>query len=461
MTDGPPSTGPAQLVVLGMHRSGTSGVTRLLNLAGAHFGPEGIATEPNEENPRGFWERRDVRAVCDGLLHGAGFDWWKLVGFDAADLPPDVVAAGRDAFATVLEELDAHRPWVVKEPRLCVLLPVLAPLLDAPVCVHVTREPLEVARSMHQRDGFPLAAALGLWELYTVRALEASAGGPRLLVRYEDLMADPVGTTDRLVDDLAALGLAGLHRVDPEEVLGFISADLHRQHQDRALRRQWLNADQAELAARIDDGTLLHGDPPPVSAGALHALADFERERDLAARLRQAELDLASQERRAADAARRAELDQASLQRRFADERHRLELDVASLERKVARAEQRADDETRYKEVELARRRALGRQAEDALSSLQRQLERYDRSRVGRVAANLVSLRQTVTPGAARTTAGPLTNPLAEVAARRAEIAAYARQEPAPGGTTEGLFPTDDALVWRTRPRARRNPDRP
>ena len=456
MTDVEPSPGPAQLVVLGMHRSGTSGVTRLLNLAGAHFGPEGIATEANEENPRGFWERRDVRAVCDGLLHGAGFDWWKLVGFDAVALPPEVVAEGRAAFATVLEELDAHRPWVVKEPRLCVLLPVLAPLLDAPVCVHVTREPLEVARSMHQRDGFPLQAALGLWELYTVRAVEASAGMPRLLVRYEDLMADPVGTTTRLVDDLAALGVAGLHHVDPDEVLGFISADLHRQRQDPARRRERLNASQAVLAARVDDGSLLTGPAPlPVSEGALDALADLERERDLAARLRQAELDLASQERRAAEAARRAELDLASLERRFGNERHRFELDLASRDRQLERAEKRIEEETRYKEVELARRRALGRQAEDALATLARQLERFDRSRVGRVATNLVSLRQTVTPGVARTTAGPLTHPLAELAARRAEIAAYARQEPAPGGTSEGLFPTDDPLVWRTRPKVR------
>ena len=56
-----------QLLVLGMHRSGTSMVTRLLNMAGAYFGPEGIATEANEENPKGFWERRDVRA---GSLSG-------------------------------------------------------------------------------------------------------------------------------------------------------------------------------------------------------------------------------------------------------------------------------------------------------------------------------------------------------------------------------------------------------
>ncbi|MBK6855810.1 MAG: hypothetical protein IPG97_04435 [Microthrixaceae bacterium] len=70
-----------QLVILGMHRSGTSGVTRLLNMAGAYFGPPGIATDANEENPKGFWERRDVRALCDGLLQGAGFDWFRLGGF--------------------------------------------------------------------------------------------------------------------------------------------------------------------------------------------------------------------------------------------------------------------------------------------------------------------------------------------------------------------------------------------
>ncbi len=70
-----------QLLVLGMHRSGTSSVTRLLNLAGTYFGPEGIATDPNDENPKGFWERRDVRAVCDGLLQSGGYNWWKIATF--------------------------------------------------------------------------------------------------------------------------------------------------------------------------------------------------------------------------------------------------------------------------------------------------------------------------------------------------------------------------------------------
>ena len=58
-----------QLLVLGMHRSGTSTVTRLLNLAGAYFGTDDDATETNQENPKGFWERRDIRRGHPGITY--------------------------------------------------------------------------------------------------------------------------------------------------------------------------------------------------------------------------------------------------------------------------------------------------------------------------------------------------------------------------------------------------------
>ena len=119
-----------QLIVLGMHRAGTSSVTRLLNLAGAYFGPEGIATETNEENPKGFWERRDVRAVCDGLLLGGDFDWWRVADFDIERIPESVREEQIEAFRRIVGQLDANRPWVIKEPRLCLLLPLLRPVLE-------------------------------------------------------------------------------------------------------------------------------------------------------------------------------------------------------------------------------------------------------------------------------------------------------------------------------------------
>lgn len=57
-----------------MHRSGTSGVTRLLNLAGAHFGPDGIATEADEENPPRVLgaARHSSRRCATGCSTGRG-----------------------------------------------------------------------------------------------------------------------------------------------------------------------------------------------------------------------------------------------------------------------------------------------------------------------------------------------------------------------------------------------------
>src|SRR4051812_23402288 len=168
-----------QLVVLGMHRSGTSAVTRLLNLAGAYFGPEGIGTDPNEENPKGFWERRDIPAIWDAVLHAGGFDWWRVADFAPDAVPGQNRSEQTDAFRNVVFHLDAHRPWVIKEPRLCLLLPILRPVLETPVFVHVVRDPLEIAASLMARNGFPLEVGVALWERYTVDALASAADDPQ------------------------------------------------------------------------------------------------------------------------------------------------------------------------------------------------------------------------------------------------------------------------------------------
>lgn len=476
-------TGPTQLVVLGMHRSGTSGVTRLLNMAGAWFGPDGIATEANEENPRGFWERRDVRAVCDGLLHAGGFDWWRLSGFSAAALPAEARDHWLGAFEEILVELNDNRPWVVKEPRLCLLFPLVKPLLDAPVCIHVTREPLEVAQSVHRRNQFPMQAALALWELYTVRAFEASEGLPRILVRYEDLMADPVATTARLLGELEALGVAGLHQVPDADILGFISGDLHRQREESAARRGWLNQAQAELAARIDDGSVLgSGTTGQVSDAAVHELARLEQELDLLeqdlAALKEnralAERNAALLERETLLMEQRQELTQRTremtdriggLEGRVADETQRRE-EQSSLRREAVRLAQNEsrlrEDQSRYREIELARRREIGRLADEALGTLDRQLERVETSHAGRIARGLVAARQVLTPGANRSKERLLDWPRQHLADQRREIQTRTRQEPAPRGGTTGSFDSGHALIRRSRPRRpRSDSDRP
>ena len=56
------------IVVLGMHRSGTSSVTGLLERCGVWLGRESEMTGASSQNPKGFFERRDLRNICDALL---------------------------------------------------------------------------------------------------------------------------------------------------------------------------------------------------------------------------------------------------------------------------------------------------------------------------------------------------------------------------------------------------------
>lgn len=217
-----------QLMVLGMHRSGTSVLARLLNMLGLHFGPEGVGTGANAENPKGFWERRDVRALNDFVLHSAGCEWDRIASFDPLALDEEVRHEFLTRATRIVLELDAHRPWFLKEPRFCLLLPLWREVLELPVVVHVLREPLEVARSLEARNGMSTDVSLALWRRYVLAAERASAGLPRLRIRHDELLSQPVAAVARLRAALAAFGVEPLREPSPGEIHAFIDPALYR-----------------------------------------------------------------------------------------------------------------------------------------------------------------------------------------------------------------------------------------
>lgn len=269
-----------QVFVLGMHRSGTSALARVLNLMGCYFGAEGAATDTNEENAKGFWERRDVRRINDSMLRSAGFDWDRVADFDPAALQAHAEAHA-DAVREVVLNLDAHRPWFVKEPRLCLLFPLWREALETPVCIHIHRHPLEVARSLEVRQGMPVEAGLALWEAYGSLATRASVGLPRVVVSYGELMREPVAVVARLADALSGFGYP-LRQPGAEELAGFLDTDLHRQHAGEAdwedvatpsQRRMFDMLTQAE-AEGIDEGWTL----PELADESREALRRYEND---------------------------------------------------------------------------------------------------------------------------------------------------------------------------------------
>ena len=265
------------LVVLGMHRSGTSAVTGALRLCGAWVGDESELTGANEENPRGFWERRDIRRICDRLLQTVGAEWWKVANFDPSSIPPVTLNEQRQEFVRVVSTLNDHRTWVIKEPRLCLLLPVLRDYLTNPFCIHVYRNPLEVARSLQKRNGFGIAGGIALWEAYNRHALNAAANIPRVMVSHESLMKHPVETLDGLLERLEAQGVTHLARPDEEEVGRFISPALYRCKATEEEEYEYLTPSQCVLWEKLRTTPIrTDGKSSPASPVARQNLLDLE-----------------------------------------------------------------------------------------------------------------------------------------------------------------------------------------
>jgi GT2 family glycosyltransferase/glycosyltransferase involved in cell wall biosynthesis len=251
-----------QIIVMGMHRSGTSAVTRLINMLGAYLGPEGDIGGPAADNRKGFWERRDVRDLNDRILDVLGCSWSEVVDLDLNRLEEEE----RDKISKDLEKvvfnLDGQRPWVLKDPRLSLTFPLWRPLLEMPLCVIAYRSPLEVAASLNERNGLPCAIGLALWERYITSALNVSQGLPRIIVAFSDLMQDPYGVICRLEQFFVKNDVHRINLPSEREVKAFIDPDLYHKRTSREELAGYITCSQQDLLHALEDGSALDRTDP-------------------------------------------------------------------------------------------------------------------------------------------------------------------------------------------------------
>jgi hypothetical protein len=223
---------PRIVCVLGMHRSGTSLLARVLNLLGVYLGPDDHLMAPAADNPKGFWEHRQVLELNEAILKRFG---------GAADDPPNFPAGW--ASAAELEDLrnrartlihhdfGAAGVWGWKDSRTCLTLPFWQHLLPDMHYVLCFREPWEVVQSLQRRNGYSLAKGLHLWVASIHSALLYTAGGPRTLVFFEDILADWQPEVRRLAGFLG-MSEGGEHPDVQEAIAAFIDKNLRHHHRD-------------------------------------------------------------------------------------------------------------------------------------------------------------------------------------------------------------------------------------
>jgi hypothetical protein len=211
------------VVVLGMHRSGTSAATRAINMLGVPICRSDDLWLELPGNPTGYWESASLSRFDEGLLRRIGSAWWCPPG--PGEIDPLRHDDGLRAEALELfGSLHETPSWVWKDPRACATLPFWRSVLDARLCgMLVLRNPLEVAASLRMRDGISTAWALALWERYLRLALHAAAGLPILVTEYAQLVDEPAVWSGEVA---AYLADRGLPVADSAEIASFLDPDL-------------------------------------------------------------------------------------------------------------------------------------------------------------------------------------------------------------------------------------------
>ena len=193
------------VVVLGMHRSGTSATTRALAALGADFGDR-LLHPIAGVNEKGFFEDLDVLKINIDLLSAAGMDWHTVGEVELSRIDPAQLDGLQTQAIALLRAKCRGRTFALKDPRMSRLMAFWQPVFECvgvPVVYVVTvRNPISVASSLSKRDRFPEEKSHLLWLNHMVPVLLATRSSVRVIVDYDRLLDDPRGELKRMAAHL-------------------------------------------------------------------------------------------------------------------------------------------------------------------------------------------------------------------------------------------------------------------
>jgi hypothetical protein len=278
------------VIVAGMHRSGTSALTRVLGFCGLRM-PRTLVPA-NEGNVEGHWESELVCQFNDTLLARVGLHWisWQPRVRDLAKERDyaDLLCEGK---RIILDEYGETGDIVLKDPRICRLLffwrDVFRQLETEIAIVLPLRAPHQVALSLERRNAILPAYGLLAWLRFTLEAERASRNVPRVVVSFDRLMHDwrtPMIALNRCVGSEMLACTADTEK----EISAFLSADLRHFTNDTfegsmpgwvtrayAVLSEWQVRDEtAKDYVELDAIFRALGEASPMFASLVEAAAD-------------------------------------------------------------------------------------------------------------------------------------------------------------------------------------------
>ena len=222
------------MVVLGMHRSGTSALAGALSFIGVDFGSDDkLIGSSSDSNIKGHWEHQEIVLLNEQLLSVLGSSWDDFRVIEESDFLSGKVDEIKAKILKVLKkDFQGSKLWGLKDPRICKLLPFWNQVFQefgvSPLYAHIYRHPDEVADSLKKRNGFTKEKSQALWLAYTLSAEKYSRSFPRIHILYESLLKD----WHSLIGKINSHSNIGLHidHSQADRVDIFLSPELRHSH---------------------------------------------------------------------------------------------------------------------------------------------------------------------------------------------------------------------------------------
>jgi hypothetical protein len=243
------------ILVLGMHRSGTSALAGALVKAGVCAGDASTLYGADQFNEKGFYEQREVVDINESILirkflnyypevydYGCsdsiddfnGLGWLFGSWVDNHDMAGESEIGPRiDKFLSQLwNTKQAPSGFIIKDPRLSLTFPLWEKYLGKPIILIMVRNPAAVAVSLWRRDQIYDSLSHALWLRYTHAAMSNAMNRDTIVIDYDRFIEQPESMMNEV---FSWLRLKGLDLAEEKRADGirFVSPSL-RHHYPRS-----------------------------------------------------------------------------------------------------------------------------------------------------------------------------------------------------------------------------------
>lgn len=267
----------AAILVLGMHRSGTSALTWLLGRLGAKLPDDAI--DAHADNARGYFESAGLIKADDQVLRVARSSWFDPRPLDLTRLWPSAIRSRKDRLREAIERGWGDAPLLaIKDPRQCRFVPLVAEVLgemgiEARAAL-MLRSPADIAQSLTSRDGTSPAYAHLLWLRHMIDAERATRDMPRAILSYDAMVDDWRGAV-KVLAPLAGRSVWQPDAARAAEIDAFLDPGLrhHRSDAPAGLEEPLTGIVEAVVAG-LDALTLADGPAERARLDEAYALLD-------------------------------------------------------------------------------------------------------------------------------------------------------------------------------------------